>query len=414
MGKRELKEYKGLLRSQAQSHSRTQTGIRKQKGSTTILNNIRDYLSINIWGWVIHYFKSRFGGKHGFEVYKDHPGIFLMPDKEEIKIAIAADWATDTIENTKIGERMKAENSDYTIHLGDTYFVGEPKEIASNFIVPGNPWPRGESGTLAIPGNHEFYSNGNSYFEDLLPQMSGIVNGSKGKQEASFFCLENQHWRVLGLDTGYNSVGPPILEWIVRPNAHLEEGLMNWLKEVVQLGKDEKKGLVILTHHQYYSSFEGQFTKPAEQLKELIGDKKEVIWIWGHEHRFAVYGKFKSTGGITAYGRCIGNGGMPIEVASKKSIPASSKIRHYGLVLYDRRTRGSVDGTPVGHNGYSILTFKGDNLTIEHKDESTWILREEWKVDNATGTITGVDAHVNAAVPGITRTTENIRAAVGL
>jgi len=122
-----------------------------------------------------------------------------------------------------------------------------------------------------------------------------------------------------------------------------------------------------------------------------------VIWLWGHEHRFAVYGKYQVDGGIPGSGRCIGHGGMPIEVGSRKSIPRKKKIKRFGLVLTDNRVREFVDDTPVGHNGYATLTIRGNALTIEHKDESTWLMREEWTVD-LNGTIAGKDAVVNSCL----------------
>lgn len=400
MKTREFSEYKRLFRSQIQNHFLTQQSLLKQKKRATVLNHFGDYLSVRIWDWFIHYFKSRFGPKHKFLEYPaDNNGVFKM--HQDVKMVVAADWATDTLESSRIGRLMNDERGDYTVHLGDTYFVGAPQEIDSNFLAPGNPWPRGKAGTLAIPGNHEFYSNGNSYFKKLLPHMFVVEKDIRRNQAASFFCLENDHWRVLGLDTGYYSVGKPILEWIFRPDAHFDKKIMTWLREVVKLDKNEKRGLVIFTHHPYFSSFERQYRTPATQLKSLIGDDKEVIWFWGHEHRFAVYGKFQSKGGIQAFGRCIGHGGMPVEVASRKSKPSLENSRKFNLVFYDQRQRTRVGNTPVGHNGYSTLAFSGARLVIQHRDENTWLLEEEWKIDNTMGKITGIKIVSNPAV-GIT------------
>ena len=414
MEKRDPKDYLNLYRSEAQNHLRTQQSIKKEKTNkkekVTALNEIKDFLSINIFGWVSNYIKSRLGKKHPFMDYSAAAsnGVFEMyseesPDKNKIKIVIAADWATYTEESKKIGELMNDEKSDYAIHLGDTYFVGAPPEIVSNFIMKEGGWPEGKSGSLALPGNHEFYSNGNPYFDTLLPTMFVKTKTNIKKQEASFFCLENDYWRVLGLDTGYYSVGRLFIELLIRPDAHLDNKLINWLKTEVQLDKD-KKGLVILSHHQYCSAFEKQFTSAAEVLRTVLGNDRKVIWIWGHEHRFAVYGKYQSKNGIKAFGRCIGNGGMPAEIGKIKSgeesykTPDSKQAKESNLVFYDNRKKEIIGKTIVGHNGYIVLNFDGNKLGIEYKDEASWLYREEWEADLQSGDVIGKKAENNPAI----------------
>lgn len=295
---------------------------------------------------------------------------------------------------------MKDESGDYTIHLGDTYFVGAPPEIESNFIVAGNSWPVGSSGTLALPGNHEFYSNGDPYFDRLLPKMFvNLKNNGISKQEASFFCLENNYWRVIGLDTGYYSVGRLLLEIIIRPDAHLDPKQIDWLKKEVRVEGD-KRGLVIFSHHQYCSAFEGQFTSAAKMLEEIFGGRS-VIWIWGHEHRFAVYGSYQSKDwlsgktGIKAFGRCIGHGGMPAEIGKiragkeKYTMPRPRLTKKCSLVFWDKRKKWIIGKTIVGHNGYAVLTMDAHKLNIEYKDGTTWLFREEWILNKENGELKG-------------------------
>jgi hypothetical protein len=295
---------------------------------------------------------------------------------------------------------MNKEQADYTIHLGDTYYVGTPKEIEDNFLNDLNSWPRGRSGTLSIPGNHEFFSNGDGFFENLLPKM--IVKTQDGEfiQEASFFCLQNDYWRILGLDTGYHSVGIPLIEFIFKPDAHFDPVNMKWLKNVVRLGAPEdKRGIVVLTHHQYYSSFEDEYHKPAAQLAEFIGKDRPVIWIWGHEHRFSLYGGVQIGEGVKAFGRCIGHGGMPVEIIHKKELDKLKKDRK--LVLFDNRYKSRLKKTDLGHNGYCNLLLNNENMVIEYFDEDKRILSEEWKIDLNTGLLSGknITDFTNGASP---------------
>jgi hypothetical protein len=97
-------------------------------------------------------------------------------------------------------------------------------------------------------------------------------------QWASFFCLENKYWRIMGLDTGYNATGfdwgrMPVFgrsKWIrksvhFKPRCEFPEAQMQWLKGTVNPDSD-KRGLIVLTHHGCYSAFSDWYQIPAKQL----------------------------------------------------------------------------------------------------------------------------------------------------
>jgi len=46
-----------------------------------------------------------------------------------------------------------------------------------------------------------------------------IKGGKAEGQHASYFCLENEHWRIIALDTGYRSIGIPVLEYFWEPRS---------------------------------------------------------------------------------------------------------------------------------------------------------------------------------------------------
>lgn len=414
MATRTHADYLNMIHSQVQSHYRTQKTMgRSQRRQQTPLNAFKIFFSVNVFAWVYHYLKSRVGKKHAFMDYSRSAsnGVFKMysaaspTNNDNIKMVLAADWATDTAESDHIGAVMKREGGDYTIHLGDVYFVGAPTEVHANFIGRDAAWPKGSSGSLALPGNHEFYSNGNPYFDQLLPHMFARTAGNNNfRQDASFFCLENNYWRVIGLDNGYYSVGPLLIEYIIKPDAHLDDKLIAWLKNEVKADPADTRGLIILSHVQYCSAFEPQYPKAAEVLREIFGPNKEVIWLWGHEHRFAAYGKYNSQSGIQAYGRCIGNGGMPVELGKvsfgkgKFKGPDPKKMQGCNLVFYDNRKKDILENTIVGHNGYVVFTLNANRLKIEYKDESALLFTEEWEIDKTTGLLSGT-ARNNPDVP---------------
>ncbi|MDQ3020801.1 MAG: metallophosphoesterase [Bacteroidota bacterium] len=406
--KREAKDYLNLWRSEAQNHYRTaknkaeskkeekKKGIPKSAG-----NKVTDFFHNRIFSWAYHYFRSRFGAKNEFLNYTstEDNGVYKLEktsseDKAGISIALVSDWATDTDQSNKIASLVQDREPDYSIHLGDTYFVGMKIEMDISFLSKESCWYRGTSGSFSLLGNHEMYSRGVSYFKDLLPSM-GIYSKEQNKylgQKASYFCLENEHWRIISLDTGYNSVGTPIIEFIFPAKCELEESIMNWLDKTLDL-KNDKRGIVILTHHQYCSAFEGDYKKSAEQLASIIGKERNVLWFWGHEHRLTAYGKYKTENGITAYGRCIGHGGMPVEFKEKIK---EDKAKECNLVLYDDRKLTKIENMDIGYNGFAMLNINGEELSAEYIDSNDEMLfKEVWISDNQSGQIKGKEIIVN-------------------
>jgi hypothetical protein len=372
-----------------------QTEIKKSKHKTPA-HQITDYLTKRIFAWFYFYVTSRFGPNHKYKTYKTPDNGIYPLGEEVVTIALAADWATNTPESKIIAERMYDHKPDYTIHLGDTYYVGAPPEIKANFIYKDSPWKRGTKGSFAILGNHEMYARGDAFFKHLLPTL-GLKNRDGGfeGQKAGFFCLENDKWRILGLDTGYHSIGKiPLLELLpwFSPNCHFDQLLMDWLRDQLKLNDPEdKRGLLILTHHQYITAFSGQgeYTIPAKQIAKLIGKDRPVLWLWGHEHKLSVFEKAQVGEGVTAYGRCIGHGGMPVELGSSGFKRSDDKHGSSKLVYVDKRRRIDEPGCVLGYNGYVLLKLLDKRLDIFYHDANGEILSEFWIANTQTGMIKG-------------------------
>jgi hypothetical protein len=366
----------------------------------------------NWWTWLIKNIGSLWKAPYAPYPYYSYPvannGIFTMSKPESLtaNIALLSDWATDTSQSQLIATQAGVQ--DYSIHLGDTYYVGNSNEISENFDdTQGGPWPYGAYGSFAMLGNHEMYSGGGSYFTELLPYMGLYTPGQElpvQVQQASFFCLENAYWRIIGLDTGYNSLTGT---FGITPNASLQlrPEQQDWLTNTVRIN-DDKRGIILLSHHQCWSAFEGEFPNPAAFISGLVNPPRDILWLWGHEHRFSVYGPLQLPNGSNVFARCIGNSGMPVELdddhgnpeAPKSEIPSNRADRH--LVLYDQRFSTNVDGdVPLGHNGYAVLNLNGPDATITYYDDNGGsgagrrILEEQWKVDTSTGELTGQDIH---------------------
>lgn len=350
--------------------------------------SLKDFLTEKIWKWIEHSTRHLLGRKHEFKFYNgDDKGVYAIDEQfknEEIRIALAADWASDTEESIQVGARMKSHEPHFTIHMGDTYYTGEPDEIAENFIGDDSPWPRGSLGSFALMGNHEMYSMAKSYYKILLPAIGmRVTPGGKDfkSQGASYFCLHNDHWLIISLDTGYNSVSFPFVWNSFKSNCQLPDALVQWLAtEVKPLAAT--RGIIFLSHHQYVSAFRSQknYATPAEQLAKVFGKERSTIWIWGHEHRLAFYQKYASLNGIVAYGRCIGHGGMPVEL-SEMTVD-DNRAGANVLVGFDKRERKKIDDVAIGWNGYALLKLISDQLSIEYYDPNKLLLKEEWKSEN--------------------------------
>jgi hypothetical protein len=351
-------------------------------------------------------------------IYTDHRPV--------VRFGVAGDWGTGTDEAFVAGRGLSHPLPDYTIHLGDVYFIGDKAEIDTNFLGLQSQryryayqtvkWPIGSRGSFALNGNHEMYANGNGYFNHLLPAMGAVgsakvgpakvgpaknaAGGSHGApvartlgQGTSFFCLELDRWLIVGVDTGYNSRGLPFLSqldpipvrWIrrlqdwLKPSCSLPEPLLDWLRNDVRplLRKDETsppRGVILLSHHQYFSAFPEEFVFeiPAAQIHEALGIST-AVWFWGHEHRFAGY-EFGGPGALQVHGRCLGHGGMPVSTAQTVPTPgkAPSPLIAAGtppLCFLDNRAyQTNADGSSFGWNGYMKMEVAGETVTIRYYD----------------------------------------------
>lgn len=315
---------------------------------------------------------------------------------EEIRISITADWGSGTAESDAVSSLMVSEtNPHYTIHIGDVYYVGTPNEIKTNclgekalFGKKGVLFRGGSLGTFAYQGNHEMYSRGYGYFDHWLPAI-GIKDKSTGKprgQKTSYSALDNKYWRVIGLDTGYKSYSP-LLD---NEDNRQPQAVIDWLVNVVKINDpNDKRGIILLSHHQYRSAFESNYYPTPEQLSKLIPNNRTVLWLWGHEHRVAWYDLGK--GGevdLNVYGRCIGVGGFPVERAE---IPGNARAT--GLLAYDNRKYDTELGIPIvkiGYNGFTTLKFIGRNVTLEYRS----LIKEGEEADGTSSIRSSTEGNV--------------------
>ena len=363
--KRRDEELQDLSRSAAESLWRT-----KKEEAAPAERTGMGFLRSRFLPWLWNYLKVAFLPRERFREYSapasERPGIFGMPDR--CVVALASDWGTGTASAYRVRDGMKAADPDITIHLGDVYYSGTSREFR-DYFVGDDDWPRGSlrshgpRGALAtytLNANHEMYSGGEGYFRTALPALG---------QETSYFCLENSHWRILAVDSGYYAKTFPFLELIV-DFIRLHPANRTWLKEVVFADPDDRRPVILLSHHQWFSAFDSEYRRLGSHLEPYLD--RVLIWFWGHEHRFAGYAPFGFRD-IQVRARCIGHGGMPIELG------AEVKRHDRQLVFSDTRVAGRIDGVDIGFCGFAVLGFDGPALTIHYIDENgVQLLEERW------------------------------------
>ncbi|MHC4816478.1 MAG: metallophosphoesterase family protein [Planctomycetota bacterium] len=344
-------------------------------------------LTSNVLAWAWNYTRYVFRRRYRpFPTYESGGSKGLI-EMEGSTIALAGDWGSGTYSAYQVADRIRALEPDYTIHLGDVYYSGTRKEF-DQYFLPEDAWPEGKKGTFALNGNHEMYSGGGGYFEALKTEkMSHEVGGVRRPQTVSYFCLQNAHWRVLAVDTAYYARRFPFLELADTHLIKLHAAIETWLEEVVFQDPDDRRPVILLSHHEWFSSYDSEYKRMGSQLTPYLD--RVLLWLWGHEHRFSGYGPHGADGGPKVRARCIGHGGIPFDIDYPE--------RHRNLVFSDERISAEstnyVDAKQqLGYCGFALLKFDGPKLTISYFDEregSDCLLEETWTRDPEAGTAQG-------------------------
>lgn len=264
------------------------------------------------------------------------------------RVAVISDWGTNLYgAPVSAASIAKAGGYELLLHLGDIYYSGTKSEAKKRFL---DVWPFGAGKvSRALNGNHEMYSGGFAYFEDILPKF---------KQSSSYFAMQNNHWLLVCLDTAHSD----------HALDHLQ---VAWLKSVVQ-NKGGRK-VILFSHHQPFSRLGGQGPNLQAALADLFQQKAITAWYWGHEHECIIYDRHPQSGLL---GRCIGHGGIP---QPRKSVVMNAPTdRSLNGVSWKRLAENAyappslvLDGAnplvkgeeqKFGPHGYLTLDFDGPNL----------------------------------------------------
>ncbi len=256
-------------------------------------------------------------------------------------VVLVGDFGTAKSRAIRVAQAIRAVAPDHVIHLGDIYPSGEPDIARRHFIdvwTQHGPDPA-RTKYWALNGNHEMAAQGTGYFADVLAFCG---------QRASYFSLQNAHWKLIGLDSAYlnHDLQPEQKPWL---HARLEEG-------------DSRN--VLLTHHQMFSAIDGRVQENQAGLpttmQEFVQTGRIFGWFWGHEHRFLSYAAEAAFGGYLA--RAVGHGGKSVDYVSGVKEYPSPRVIHYWEVPRPEQPSKCL-------NGFALLHFDGPALTISYPDE---------------------------------------------
>jgi len=296
--------------------------------------------------WLI----TKFRGKHDFN--KKPATDAPRHVEDNVRLVVVGDWATGLPRAQNVANEMRkvldegiaANRPQFVIHVGDTYYSGWKPEYEKRLL---KYWPvrREEAdriGSFTLNGNHDMYSGGHSYYTVGLedPRFKPWHNGS------GFFSLANKNWHIFGLDTAYDDFD-------------LKDPQTDW---VVQEMSGHKKKLMLLSHHQLFSAYEGGGPKLADKLGKVLESKRVRSWFWGHEHRCMLYNSYHDV----EFGRCVGHGGVPVYMTHAQGdpypVPGSYEYRDFIT---------SSLGEHFALFGFAVLDFKPDGtVAVRYIDEN--------------------------------------------
>ena len=118
---------------------------------------------LEFWKWILPYLHDLIRQNAPYRTYPNgQAGIFRIasPDSGPLRIAVAGDWGTGTVESETVAKNMLACSPHYTLHLGDVYYMGEGGEIEENCLGESETWLYRCELAPGLPG--KFRSDGES------------------------------------------------------------------------------------------------------------------------------------------------------------------------------------------------------------------------------------------------------------
>jgi Calcineurin-like phosphoesterase len=275
-------------------------------------------------------------------------------------VAIVGDWGTGDEVAVNLLQQVASLKPEVLIHLGDVYYAGTHNEEQGNFLDIGRKLLGPSVPIFSLCGNHDMYSGGEGYYS-LVDQLG---------QQASYFCLQNDNWQFIAMDTGHNDHNPLTVATnmtsLVKDESWAEE---DWLLDKINLAKGRKT--VLLSHHQLFSPFGAVGSvdgRPYAYNPNLRSTFQAVMdnvawWFWGHEHTLAIFDSYMGL----QRGRCVGASAVPV-FTDQQSYANASDLETYGgaaLPVWNAKAQVGNNGTSY-NNCFAVMTLSGSSASVDY------------------------------------------------
>jgi hypothetical protein len=275
--------------------------------------------------------------------FRTSPAILEI--KNDASFAIVGDWGSGFSDETQgakaVGAEIRKWNPEYTMHIGDVYYAGDPQQEMANFV---DLWHPGTVGSFTLNSNHEMYSGAHAYFEQALAATPfALQNGT------SYFALFNENWLIVGLDTAYFSSPTRLyMEGVLDSG---QQDFLAALRDPERHGKaSEATKVIVLSHHEGLD-FKGE--QPRGLWNQVTGalGRPPDYWYWGHAHNAVAYRPYSG-----CLCRCVGHGAVPYGVATNLQIAPQ-------VEWFETQSAGDKVVPERVLNGYLQLELHGPSLT---------------------------------------------------
>jgi Calcineurin-like phosphoesterase len=290
-------------------------------------------------------------------VYRPNQNVVV--DLGTIKrLAIIGDWGVGDDVARNVLQQVAALKPDLLLHLGDVYYAGTKTEVKVNFLdicrsVLGN------IPIYTLCGNHDMYSGGEGYYW-LLDEIG---------QKSSYFCLQNEDWMFLAMDTGFHDNNPFNVSTNMTKLVS-QEGWSEASWHLNQISRVGNRKLVILSHHQLFSPFGSVGSvdgAPYAYNPNLYDVFKPMLpkiewWFWGHEHTLGIFPPYMGL----KRGRCVGASAVPVFHDQQSYASAPGLKTPDGTMPTWNRNGVLGFSKNMYNNCFAMMTLNGASATVDY------------------------------------------------
>jgi hypothetical protein len=284
-------------------------------------------------------------------------------------VALFSDWGTGYYHSRYIARHIVHLGAAQAVHLGDVYYTGTSSQFAEHFNPVLDPVVRALP-FYAMNANHEMDSHGIAYlqFLEIKRSLGGTPGFAPQPQETSYFCLSNDAYQVIGIDTAFH-----------RNGRYKDDVLRLWLRDRLEAGQSAGKITVLLSQNEPYGPSGGDSVRAREFRDLYTKDLKPITeglvhaWFWGDEHYAALY---EPNDDAPFVGSCIGHGGYPYGRMTLDSGPGDV-TRAVWAETEARFPPDTGQRQDRGNNGFCLLTLESSGILLTYWD---WLLRKRHEV----------------------------------